>query len=117
MLPDLLPPPLRANEPLFPWQFAQEKLPPLEGVLKDLPKLWDDRWFIPLPFTEPFELLNVLLPLELTLWLKIEEAAFLVDLESNAVACETRVELCDTGSTLVTAWVLGSMKWLEIRWR
>ncbi len=49
-----------------------------EGEPNDLPKLWDDRWFISLPWTGPLELLKVLPPPELTLRLKIEEAAFLV---------------------------------------
>ena len=78
--------------------------------MKDLPKLRDELWFVSLPFAKPFEWLNVLLPMESPLWLRIEEAAFLVDLESNPAVCEARVKACDTGSTLVTAWVLGSVK-------
>jgi hypothetical protein len=35
----------------------------MEGALKDLLKLWDEGWFIPLPFAKFFELLNVLLPI------------------------------------------------------
>jgi hypothetical protein len=37
MPPDLPPPALCPKEPLLPWQFAQERLPPLEGELEDLP--------------------------------------------------------------------------------
>ena len=48
--------------------------------------------------------------MELELRLKIEEAAFFVVVELNAVVREKLVCVCDTGSTLVTAWVLESMK-------
>ncbi len=57
------------------------------------------------------ERLNVLLPMELALWLKMEAAEFLVVAEpKRAAVCETLTWLCDTGSTLVTAWDTGSTK-------
>jgi hypothetical protein len=79
---------------------------------------------IPLPVANLLELLNVLPPAVLPrlfvttplaprenvvlpmLRLKIEEAAFLVAVELNAVVCEEFVHVCLTGSTLPNAWVL-----------
>ena len=55
-------------------------------------------------------LLNVLLPAELVLRLKIEVAEFLVVVELKPAVCETEpavretgVKACDTGFTLATA--------------
>ncbi len=107
-----------AEEPLNEWPLL--KLPWLEGALKDLLKLWTERWSVPPLVAKLLELVNVLPPPTLPrllvtvpslplkeetrlpviprvppadvvlslLRLKIEEAAFLVAVELNAVVRE-----------------------------